>query len=275
MVIRNLKGCSLAEIMECFERSFSDYFVKMNFDIEYWKMRFEAARVDYELSYGIFNNGKLIAFIINGVDSKDNIKTAYNTGTGVLPEYRGNHFVDKLYAHAIPVLKSKGIGRFLLEVITDNQIAVHVYERIGFKKTRLYRCYKGELQLNERCIFKTAIIPNQGIGGIKNEFHHFYSWDNCNEAISKANGQYKIVKVSDTSDTDIGFFVINSDNGYLAQFEVFAHSEDNWKNLFSAISAFSKSVSIKNVDENRATVIDALEKAGLSNYINQYEMEMY
>ncbi len=55
-----------------------------------------------------------------GVDEHYGKLTAHNDGTGVIPTYRGNQLVDKMYEVAIPRFKAKGIEQCTLEVIQEN-----------------------------------------------------------------------------------------------------------------------------------------------------------
>ena len=102
MQIKSLQHISLEQIVECLLIAFEGYFVHMPTELSYWDNRFRAARVDYGLSFGVFDDDRLVAFIIQGIDIHNGEMTAFNTGTGVVPEYRGLQLVDKIYAHAIP-----------------------------------------------------------------------------------------------------------------------------------------------------------------------------
>src|SRR5687768_6451246 len=121
MEIKSLENTPLAEIAACFNLAFSDYFVKFAATEEYLKNRWRANSVDYSLSFGAFENGKLVAFIIHGIDKLNGKKTAYNAGTGVIPEFRGQKLVAQLYDFALSRLKAAGILQSTLEVITQNQ----------------------------------------------------------------------------------------------------------------------------------------------------------
>jgi ribosomal protein S18 acetylase RimI-like enzyme len=107
--------------------AFDGYFVKMPDSLDYWATRFKQARVNYHYSFGVFDASRLVAFIIQGMDIHDGQLTAFNTGTGVLPAYRGQKLVDRLYDHAIPRLKERGIQKCQLEVIQENERAIRVY----------------------------------------------------------------------------------------------------------------------------------------------------
>ena len=147
MIVKKLGNIAFETIIDCFLKSFKNYYVELPTDINYYKQRWELAKVDFNLSYGMFDNEKLIGFIINAVDERNGIKIAFNTGTGVLPEYRGKRIVKSIYDDAIPDLKKNGITKCSLEVITDNMKAIKSYQSIGFEICKTFECYKGAINL--------------------------------------------------------------------------------------------------------------------------------
>ena len=68
MEIRSLADTNLSDIVACLLEAFEGYFVKMPESIDYWEERFRGARVEYELSFGMFDQDRLVAFIMNGID---------------------------------------------------------------------------------------------------------------------------------------------------------------------------------------------------------------
>ena len=124
MIVKKLEGIEFDRIADCFLKSFANYYVKVPTDKNYYKNRWEMAKVDYALSYGMFDGEKLIGFIINAIDNRNGKRIAFNTGTGVLPEYRGRGIVKSIYDFAIPDLKNSGITKCLLEVIIENIKAI-------------------------------------------------------------------------------------------------------------------------------------------------------
>ena len=104
MIITHLGHTDFNVIMECFLSSFEGYFVKMPTDYNYYKQRWKAAGVNFELSYGMFDDDKLVGFIIHAIDERGGALTAFNTGTGVIPDYRGKRIVKSIYNYAIPEL---------------------------------------------------------------------------------------------------------------------------------------------------------------------------
>ena len=147
MQIRSLNQIKFGDLIECFNQSFVGYFVKMQKSNEFWEKRWKAARVDYSLSFGMFDGNDLVGFIINGIDFKNDLLTAFNSGTGVLPAYRGKRIVKQLYDFAIPILIEKGVKNCGLEVIVGNEKAIKAYKSVGFEITRSLKCYSGELNV--------------------------------------------------------------------------------------------------------------------------------
>ena len=76
----------------------------------------------------------------------------------------------------------------------------------------------------------------------------------------------------DQKGIELGYFIINSANGYVAQLEA---ENDAYPNLLDGIRQLCSEIKINNVDPGRRSLIQALESSGLENHIDQYEMEMY
>jgi hypothetical protein len=79
-----------------FNDAFSDYIIKFTATEEYLKTRWEAAGVNFDLSFGAFKNNKLNGFIIHGIDKQNGINTAFNVATGVISEHRGKRIVKEI-----------------------------------------------------------------------------------------------------------------------------------------------------------------------------------
>ncbi len=270
MKIQDLKNTELSEIVECLVRAFDGYFVKMPDGVDYWHGRFKGARVNYELSFGAFDEGELVAFIINGIDTHDGKLAAFNTGTGVIETHRGQQLVDKIYAHALPKLQAAGVEKCMLDVIQANARAIRVYERIGFSIKRNFLCFKGEIKVAEG-VATVERVDFEEITSRKNPVHPFYSWDDTNEAIRSAGGVYENYVVKNAKQEVIGHFIFNPQNNYVAQLEA---SAGNFSCLMNGIRQIAPSIRVNNVDERRTEYVQQLLDSGLENHINQYEMEL-
>ena len=268
MKIKPLDATPVEEVISCFLKAFEGYFVKLPEETEYWKSRFLNARVDWSLSFGAFEQENLVGFIINGVDQHLNQLTAYNTGTGVLPAYRGKAVVDQIYKYAIPLLKERGVEKCLLEVICENKKAIQVYERIGFKIKRELRSYRGELPQNlyreelQKCHFSKILSS-----GLYQPEH--YSWDNTAEAVLvREDLQTLCLKSEDSLDA----FLVLDPAGNILQIE---NINGDYKELLHAVKDLPSQVQIKNIDKRRKELILTLEGLNFTNTVNQFEMEKF
>ena len=272
MDINDLSAVGLEEIVTCLLKSFENYFVKMPSDVDYWEKRFIAGRVDFSLSCGIFDDRNLVGFIVHGIDEEDGIKTAFNNGTGILPNYRGKHLVDRMYNYTIPRLKNKGIQRCKLEVIQENKRAIHVYKRIGFDKLKSLYCFKGSvtpIAKNEEVKIESIDFTNINV----NRDHH-YAWECQRNAVILSGRNYSTREVY-AKKQKIGYFIIDVNNSYLVQYELYQpDNTEHWIYLFQGIRSMCPTIKINNVDVARTKLIAFLNASGFQNTIKQYEMYM-
>lgn len=272
MVVRHLGDTDFKTIMECFLSAFDNYFVKMPTDHNFYVARWNAAGVRFDLSYGMFDNNKLVGFIINAIDERQGELTAYNSGTGVIPDYRGKRIVKIIYDYAIPDLIENGITKCLLEVITDNVKAIKSYEGIGFKICKHYKCFSGAISVEAQNKYTLKEMSFDAVNWDTMPNQELYSWDNQYSSLAKGNYKYFQVLVNNEVQS---FFAVNPENGYIAQLEILNGVPSSWTTLFSAIESLQKKIRINNIDDRLTDKIKAVETAGLKNTVDQYEMELY
>jgi ribosomal protein S18 acetylase RimI-like enzyme len=270
MQVKPLSTVTFDTIMACFHESFEGYFVKMPKDNNYFKERWHAAKVDYDLSFGMFDNKKLVGFIINAIDYRNGNKIAYNTGTGVIPSHRGQKIVKQIYNHIIPVLKAQNIQLCTLEVITKNIGAIKAYQNVGFNIDKTYHCYNHRFDkvIDSNVRLQQIEAPDFDWTLSKNEA--LYSWDNQKEAILRNSGLSYYYFKSDT--TTLGYAIVNKSNGYIAQIEAFSDTIEDYTMLFEALSNLNINLKINNVDARLEHKIEALNSLNFNNSIDQYEM---
>jgi ribosomal protein S18 acetylase RimI-like enzyme len=273
MKISNLSNTSLETIIEALLNAFSDYFVQMPGDLSYWENRLRIARIDYSLSFGMFDQEKLVGFILNGVDLSEDKLTAFNTGTGVIPAYRNRQIIDQLYAAARPVFIGRQVSQCTLEVIEENKKAIRVYERIGFRTSRHFHCFKGQIRSTGAAV-TTRVVSFPGHHPGMGAAEAWQSWDHVQPAIALAGTLYTCFEVVSAARA-IGYFIINPQNGYIARLDLYSNAPANdWQLLLNGIAQTTEVVKLNNVDSRRTDLTAHLLQAGLENYINQYEMTM-
>ena len=271
LTVKDLRNIDLDELLDCFLMAFENYFVKMPTDRNYYKERWKNAKVDFKLSYGMFDGDKLVGFIINAVDKRNGELTAFNTGTGVIPEYRGQKIVKSLYDYALTDFKRNDIVNCSLEVITDNEIAIRSYQSIGFEIIKKYKCFNGTINLENRDSVNLKEISRNEMDWENFPGNAYYSWDNQKETIQEGNFRFFQVLNHNSPES---FFAINPDNGYLAQFDLLNGGNNGWDRLFSGIKQISGTIKINNIDERLTNKIEFLNSIGLVNSVDQYEMSL-
>lgn len=272
MTVKNLSTISFNDLLDCFLLAFENYFVKMPSDRNYYKERWKAANVDYNLSYGLFDKGKLVGFIIHAIDKRNGIVTAFNTATGVIPEYRGKKIVKSIYNYALQDLAKHGIQKSTLEVITKNNIAIKAYEGVGFKISKNFKCFEGEIKIENDEEFEVEQIALKNINWNTLPNQQYYSWDFQKETLLKGNNSFFQVLRNKKPES---FFIINSDTNYIAQFDVLHTKNKGWNRLFTAINKqVSGNIKIINVDERLEDKLNYINSIGLKHLVDQYELEI-
>nr|WP_177190075.1 GNAT family N-acetyltransferase [Allomuricauda taeanensis] len=245
--------------------------MELSKDSQYYKERWRMAKVSYNLSYGAFYQGELVGFVLNAVDERQGFQTAFNACTGVLPKHRGKKIVKTIYEHAIPILRTHGVERCSLEVITKNQRAVRAYRSVGFDIKKKYKCFRGTL------------VPSQSEGYevIEKNYNrematqildqHWYSWEN--QGPSLIGGNFKYFEIVFNGELE-SYFIMAKESGYVAQLEVISASPEAWGRMLNALSQISSFIKINNIDDRLHSKIISLQNAGLENHLDQFEMEM-
>jgi ribosomal protein S18 acetylase RimI-like enzyme len=273
VIFESLHQTPLSTVVAALTAAFQGYFVPLSSSVTYWEERYKAARVDWALSFGAWEDGALVAFIIHGVDDYQGHRTAFNTGTGVLASHRGLGLVDALYVYALPHLRAAGVTRCALEVIVQNERAMHVYQRIGFAVTRRVKCLRGTLAVGagDLDVYRTGFGQ---VGEIDLASRARDSWDNTDQAIEAGAAGYHCYKVVE-GDVHIGYFVHNPQSGYVPRLALsVTATAARWSRLLQGLAHVQPTMRINNIDERATDLISALLAAGLENHIDQYEMAM-
>lgn len=273
MNITPLYNIPAEEIINCFLAAFRDYYVPMPEQKQYYQERWNTAKVDYSLSYGLFDQKQLVGFVLHAVDRRNDLKVAYNAATGVLPHYRKRGFVQQLYAHALPIMTKEGIEHIRLEVITHNQAAIGAYTKVGFKICKHYHCFGGSISgTSSTPSVEVREIPLKTIQWNTLPNQHLYSWENQGATLS--TGPYRFFQVLHNTSAE-SFFILHQNGEYLAQLDVFTEKENAWNRLFTAIHQYAPAVKLNNVDNRLKNKLEQLKGTGLQSTVDQYEMEMF
>lgn len=264
----------MTSLVATFNEAFSDYFVPFHVTEEYLSNRMNAARVDYSVSVGAFEGDHLVAFVLLGIDMLDGKLTAHNAGTGVIPSYRGQRLVARLYAYVLPDLKRAGVMQSTLEVITKNEKAINAYNSIGYKIKRMLLCFAGHINapisVTEHIVTEKEIPWHR----LKSMNRQKFTWELSDKAVHILSKDYVCISLIQQDECK-AYAIVNPCNGFVAQcgFEE-GNTALYGPELFAALGFEFPFIRLNNVDERETALISVLKNVGLENHIDQYEMIM-
>lgn len=221
--VKSLKDIHFDLLYEAFNQAFANYEVQIN-KVQLQTM-LKRRGFDPELSFAAFDGHKIVAFTLNGIGDFNGIRTAYDTGTGTLKEYRGQGLATQVFEYSIPFLREAGINQYLLEVLQHNTKAVSVYRNLGFEVTREFYY---SMQANEH--ISNLIKESDTLYSVKQistdqldlftEFWDFTSsWQNSFESIQRAVDDFICLGVF-VDGRIVGYCVFESISGDLTQLAV-------------------------------------------------------
>lgn len=138
----------------------------------------------------------MVSFTFNGVGDFNEVRMAYDTGTGTVKAHRGQGLATRIFEHSIPYLKAAHIDCYLLEVLQHNTKAVSLYQKIGFEVTREfnYFVWKSEamqdITPNPKDHFSIEPVDIEVCDEIAGFWDFYPSWQNSIESIRRAPGDF-------------------------------------------------------------------------------------
>lgn len=277
MKFTTLENVSQSVLTACFNAGFADYAIKFNASDAYLANRWASGGVDFSLSGGAWSEGQLIGMVIIMYDEPDGVKTAFNGATCVVPEARGQKITQRIFAFLAAKFQARGIKKLQLEVLTENERAIRVYEKIGFRKARKLLCFKPAKTLTatseaENFTIRECTSPLP----LPAEYlTNLPAWEQKNASLYRLPEQYRWFHISDDKKEQI-WIALNPNAKLIAQIYKTpgCDFERCGKVLFSYLQKHQLPLRFINVDENAEELIQFLQSLGMENYINQYEMEL-
>lgn len=279
MEIRSLKDIGFDTLYAAWDEAFKGYAASWSRE----ELQKDLRRRGYTsgLSFGAFDNDRLVSFTLNGIGTFKGIKTAYDTGTATVADYRGKGLATKIFEAAVPYLKDAGCQQYLLEVLQDNTSAISVYKKLGFTITRGFNYFRQEADKIK--IKHTTPLPNIEIKPItialKTEMmalgDHAPSWQNSFESIERVPDDF-VMKGIYKDDELIAYGIFAPATGDITQLAV--HKDHRRQGIASAIlysllqSNKSGKIKVINTEETDNAITNFLEANGIPKGGSQYEM---
>jgi len=102
--------------------------------------------VAYDISPGLYDGDRLVGFTLIGIDEWGGCRTAFDAGTGIVAAFRKQGWAKRMFDHALPMLRARGVEQFVLEALKGNEPAIRAYRRSGFEISREFRCFTASTQ---------------------------------------------------------------------------------------------------------------------------------
>jgi len=282
--IKSLEKTEFETLFAAFNEAFIEYELQINRE----ELKAMLARRGFipELSFGAFNNNKLVSFTLNGIGLFEGIKTAYDTGTGTIKEYRGKGLASRIFLFSIPVLQQAGINQYVLEVLQHNTKAVSVYQKLGFTVRREFNYFvqnSGEISTKKtenQSKYNLKPIELHEIEQLKIiDFQDFNpSWQNSFEAIKRKPEDFTITAAFENKKL-IGYSIFEPASGDITQLAI--DKQHRRKGVASLLLAEmlqqNKHHSLKciNTETSCESIKGFLESANITLKGKQFEMIKY
>ena len=258
VTFRPLSATDFDAIHATFNEAFSDYFVPLTLTREQLAEMLRRRGWAPERSVAAFENERIVAFTLNGVDGD----RAYDTGTGVIPSHRRRGLARRTMEQSFDLLR--GFTTYTLEVLEANERAAALYRSLGFRETRGLQCWRYEAH---RLIGSQAhrLPPSP----ISSWWSVLPSWQNSTASIGRAADEHITIGDED------GYAIVFPGNGDLAQLGVRPEARRRGigtRLLEEAAAVAGKPLRIMNVDDSDAGIASFLDRAGATRTVRQVEM---
>jgi ribosomal protein S18 acetylase RimI-like enzyme len=277
--ITSLDKISFDFLFDAFSGAFNDYEVQINKN-EFQMMLSRRGFVP-ELSFGAFENDKLVSFTLNGIGMFNGLKTAYDTGTGTIKEFRGKGLATEVFTFSIPILKNAGITQYVLEVLQHNTKAISVYKNLGFEVSREFNYFiqhKDEIKHGLR-LAQTKYELKRIDLDLKDQMINFQdfapSWQNSFESVARSMSEFIMLGAFDDKSL-VGYCIFAPNTGDITQIAV----DKNYRlqgiasSLIDEVAKENKHHNIKliNAEVGCDSIRYFIESMGIQQRGKQFEM---
>lgn len=269
VVTDTLEKVSIKELTRAYNLGFSDYQFALNVSEE--KLQQTLKRNDYrpESSVGLFDGDALVGFVFNGVRGR----YCYDSGTAIIPAYRGKGYAHLLLDKTLSVIRDQAIDTWILEVLSNNEKAIKLYTSIGFSKQRGFNCYHLKAEDFRQILTKTevALIRQKSIAIPHGEC--LPSWQNEEESImAGATPTWDIT----VHTKEVGTLCYDPETGSIAQIYIQDEERNKGyaKQAIIEAAKFSKTGQLRfiNIDDRYLPLNNLLTAMGFACFATQLEM---
>lgn len=273
MWYRLLTAADFSSLHKCFLEAFSDYQVDMQMSEQQFAQRLTRDGVQLEISSGAFDDDRMIGFYMNGLGDWHGKLTAYDAGTGIVPEYRGLGVAPELFEFTVSKLKERSVSQYLLEVLTSNERAVLLYRKLGFVEVRRLAVLRSQRTIEPRENLPDVKLIEEPDWKLFQSFWDGYpSWQNSVAAVERIPND-RVIMGAHVDGVCVGYGVVFKPAANLMQLAVAPayRRKGIGSRILRALSA-DETLKVNNIDEELKGTLAFFEANGFKLVMEQFEM---
>jgi ribosomal protein S18 acetylase RimI-like enzyme len=286
MIIKPLSLCSFQTALDVWNRGFAGYFVDMTLSFDSFLTRISSDGIAPEHSFVAFIDEQPIGFVLNAFREERGKKLAWNGGTGVDPEFRGQGIAGRLLNAAIDLYQSQGVDLALLEAISSNAAAISLYRKFGYEVAEELTFLETNNKLDhfpESADYSVVDVEPNAVAELA-FYRELSPWKDQWQSLMRVHGEACIVR--DSNQTAVGYGLFNKRfNGggkleSVALFQCEAAPEDSnaedivahiLNRAFLTVPGNYRRMT-HNLRKSNRVVIELLTKAGFTTFVEQVHM---
>lgn len=277
MEFKTLENTPSDILLQTINKSFADYIFQIRLTPEKLRLKIISEQIDLSISVGAFVDDVLVGFILHGSKIMEDGKYAYNSITGVIPEFRKQKLTVKMYEHILPVLKEKGYSQIQLEAITSNVPALKSYIEVGFTISRILECYRGKVKQLQSVLDENIEITNNWNA---DSLSWIWDWEPTwqNDVLSIENVKESVTCITYKQGAQIiGYLFFNNITKRVQQFAVARDYRNRHiaSRLFNALAHHTGDTDVEIINlQAEVSGAKFLNRIGFELFIKQYEMKL-
>ena len=277
--VRPLNERDFNDLHECWCAAFGDYQVKLDLSPSDLNTMLTQNGFSYAASVAAFQDGRMVGFLLNGLRTYNGALTAYDTGTAIIPDFRGKGLSGQMFAEVEKVLHEKDVKRYLLEVLQENKRAYNVYLKNGFAIVREFNCLEACADAFKATVQDITITPssfNDCLPLIPTMLEYNPSWQHKTEALQaiKNTLNFYTARIGNAA---VGYCVFQPSRKRILQIGAApSHREKGvyealFGRLFADLGDQGKIMAI-NIPPDAAQLTRTFKNCGFKSFVDQYEM---
>ncbi|XID93491.1 GNAT family N-acetyltransferase [Paenibacillaceae bacterium WGS1546] len=129
----NLSRLPIEEMVDLWNRGFENYFANVQTTADRFLNRVAAEGLSLERSFAAFEDDRAIGFVVNGFRTRNGKTLAWNGGTAIVPDFRGQGYGKILMERNMALYEEAHVDEAWLEAVSQNERAIRLYASVGYE----------------------------------------------------------------------------------------------------------------------------------------------